>query len=212
MINRFLLAAGVALMPVAAFAQTAEASDKSSDQIVCELSGDCGASAEVALQEKPEQRGFSIARHAGSPAPVAAPVTRERMIPRAAAPAAGKMNTAATQLATAGRSNAAITFVAGSAQLTDGGKRQALQFLSALKAPQLAGKKFAVNGYTDASGNAKTNLDLSKKRAQAVVDFLVANGASASQLAAFGYGSERLLDPSNPASPANRRVEFVKIN
>ena len=38
------------------------------------------------------------------------------------------------------------------------------------------GKKLAVSGFTDPRGNAKLNAELSKKRAQAVRDFLVAQG------------------------------------
>ncbi len=209
MMTRYLLAATVALLPLPALAQAAPASDKSSDQIVCELSGDCGqADTAGTEQARPENRGFSIARRAGSAAP--APGSRERLVTQSKPSAdAGRMT---TKLATAGRSNAAITFVAGSSEMTADGKRQALQFLQAIKMPQLAGKRFDVNGYTDASGNPATNRALSQKRAQSVVDFLVSNGAGRGQLAAHGYGSDKLLDTSNPASPANRRVEFVKVN
>jgi OOP family OmpA-OmpF porin len=211
MMTRYLLAATVALLPLPAFAQATPASlEKSSDQIVCELSGDCGqADTAAAEQPRPETRGFSIARRVATAAPAVG--SRERLIERPAAkPAeAGKMT---TKLATAGRSNAAITFVAGSSEMTADGKRQALQFLQAIKAPQLSGKRFDVNGYTDASGNPVTNRALSQKRAQSVVDFLVSNGANRAQLAAHGYGADKLIDPANPASAANRRVEFVKVN
>ena len=208
MMTRYLLAATVALLPLPALAQAAPASDKSSDQIVCELSGDCGqADTAGTEQARPENRGFSIARRAGTAAP--APNSRERLIAAKAPADAGRMT---AKLATSGRSNAAITFVAGSSELTSDGKRQALQFLTAIKAPQLSGKRFDVNGYTDASGNPATNRALSQKRAQAVVDFLVSNGANRTQLAAHGYGSDKLLDAANPASAANRRVEFVKVN
>ena len=209
MMTRYLLAATVALLPLPALAQAAPASDKSSDQIVCELSGDCGqADTAGTEQPRPENRGFSIARRAGSAAP--APGSRERLVTQSKPSAdAGRMT---AKLATAGRSNAAITFVAGSSEMTADGKRQALQFLQAIKMPQLAGKRFDVNGYTDASGNAATNRSLSQKRAQSVVDFLVSNGANRGQLAAHGYGSDKLLDSANPASSANRRVEFVKVN
>ena len=208
MMTRYLLAATVALLPLPALAQAAPASDKSSDQIVCELSGDCGqADTAGTEQARPENRGFSIARRAGNATP--APNSRERLIAAKAPADAGRMT---AKLATAGRSNAAITFVAGSSELTSDGKRQALQFLTAIKAPQLSGKRFDVNGYTDASGNPATNRALSQKRAQAVVDFLVSNGAGRAQLAAHGYGSDKLLDSANPASAANRRVEFVKVN
>ena len=211
MMTRYLLAATVALLPLPALAQAAPAStEKSSDQIVCELSGDCGqADTAGTEQARPENRGFSIARRVAAATPAAG--SRERLIERPAAkPAdAGRMT---AKLASSGRSNAAITFVAGSSEMTADGKRQALQFLAAIKTPQLASKRFDVNGYTDASGNPATNRALSQKRAQSVVDFLVSNGANRAQLAAHGYGSDKLLDPANPASAANRRVEFVKVN
>lgn len=211
MINRYLLAATVALLPAAAHAQAAPAaSEKSSDQIVCELSGDCGQTASNATEQaRPESRGFSIARRTSATAPASG--SRERLIERPAS-RSGESGTMKANLATSGRSNAAITFVAGSAEMTEQGKRQALQFLAAIKSPALAGKRFDVNGYTDASGNAAANRVLSQRRAQSVVDFLVAKGANRAQLSAHGYGADKLLDPSNPSSAANRRVEFVKVN
>lgn len=94
--------------------------------------------------------------------------------------------------------------------MTEQGKRQALQFLGALKNPLLASKTFDVNGYTDASGNSAANRALSQRRAQAVVDFLATKGANRAQLQAHGYGSDKLLDSANPTSMVNRRVEFVR--
>ena len=41
-----------------------------------------------------------------------------------------------------------------------------------------AGKKLVVSGYTDSTGNAQANAELSKKRAEAVRAFLVAQGVS----------------------------------
>lgn len=215
---RSVLALGVALVsaPVAtvALAQDvpAEAQEKSADQIVCELAESCPAAAATSpvadpgaptgphlrAREASATRGFSIARPTGSTAPAAG------------RPAQMSSSRAVSQLAGSGHSNASITFVPGSAMLTEQGKKQALQFLNALKSPLLVGKSFDVNGYTDASGNAAANRALSQRRAQAVVDFLVANGASRAQLSAHGYGAEKLLDPSNPTSMVNRRVEFVR--
>lgn len=77
MLNRLVIAATVALLPVSAFAQSAApatpaATEKSSEQTVCELSGDCGQ-AQTVEQDRPESRGFSIARRTAAAAPVAAP-------------------------------------------------------------------------------------------------------------------------------------------
>lgn len=220
---RTVFAVGVALVsaPLAcpAIAQEVpDAQEKSADQIVCELAETCATSAatpaaapvagdpaapagpHLRAREAAATRGFSIAR--SSIAPAAAPAGTR--------PAAMNSNRAVSQLAGSGHSNAAITFVPGSATMTEQGKRQALQFLGALKNPLLASKTFDVNGYTDASGNPAANRALSQRRAQAVVDFLVASGAKRTQLVAHGYGSDKLLDPANPTSMANRRVEFVR--
>ena len=217
---RTLMALGAALVsaPVAtvAFAQEVpDAQEKSSDQIVCELAESCpGASAQTPAAADPNApagphlrareaaatRGFSIARSSVAPAPS----------PAGTRPAQMSSSRAVSQLAGSGHSNAQITFVPGSSMLTEQGKKQAMQFLGALKNPLLASKTFDVNGYTDASGNPAANRALSQRRAQAVVDYLVANGASRSQLSAHGYGSDKLLDPANPTSMVNRRVEFVR--
>lgn len=71
-----------------------------------------------------------------------------------------------------------------------------------------------INGHTDNSGNAATNKVLSLKRATAVVDYLTANGVSASVLSAKGYGSERPIvsnDDEIGGREINRRTEIEII-
>ncbi|MCW0509101.1 OmpA family protein [Riemerella anatipestifer] len=73
-----------------------------------------------------------------------------------------------------------------------------------------------VVGATDTRGSASYNLDLSKRRANAVVKYLVNQGVSASVLKAEGRGKNDLKYPEcNPATKcpewkneANRRVYF----
>jgi len=67
-----------------------------------------------------------------------------------------------------------------------------------------------VQGHTDNTGKAETNKLLSQKRAQAVMDYLVKKGVSASRLTAVGYGSDvPIADNKTAAGRAkNRRVEF----
>ena len=67
-----------------------------------------------------------------------------------------------------------------------------------------------VQGYTDNTGKAEANKQLSQKRAQAVMDYLVKKGVSASRLSAVGYGPENpIADNKTAAGRAkNRRVEF----
>jgi outer membrane protein OmpA-like peptidoglycan-associated protein len=68
-----------------------------------------------------------------------------------------------------------------------------------------------VEGHSDARGNADRNLDLSKRRAQAVMGFLVGKGVAASRLQAEGYGEMRPLNADAKTASdheQNRRVEF----
>lgn len=217
MTSKMFPALVVLLISSAAVAQAGPVAEKSSDQIICEMTGDCAAAdASLATQDKPSSRGFAIlgpakaapaqsgaAPRAGAArrAPGASHYVAPSQAPRYAPSARGL-----------GRSDLAINFVSGSATLTDSGRRQAQQFLKALSAPQLAGKRYQVVGHTDAVGARDYNVDLSQRRAQAVVDFLVQNGASRTQFDPKGIGFDRLANPRNPRAAENRRVEFVKID
>jgi OmpA-OmpF porin, OOP family len=73
--------------------------------------------------------------------------------------------------------------------------------------------KLQVIGYTDSAGNAAHNLDLSKRRAQAVASVLTAQfGIDASRLSVNGFGADKPIASNDTADgrAANRRVEFVK--
>lgn len=73
--------------------------------------------------------------------------------------------------------------------------------------------KLEIDGYTDAVGAAAHNLDLSKRRAEAVKAVLVAQfGTDAARLTTQGFGSAKpIASNDTPQGRAdNRRVEFVK--
>lgn len=80
------------------------------------------------------------------------------------------------------------------------------EFAKALKTPQLSSQTFMVEGHTDAAGSAGYNLELSERRAQAVVRYLGERGVSAAKLVPKGYGQSRPV-VSDPLSGDNRRVE-----
>jgi len=71
--------------------------------------------------------------------------------------------------------------------------------------------KIKVEGHTDSTNSDGYNLDLSNRRAQAVVSWLVAHGIAADRLTAEGLGKTRPLADNSTAQgrALNRRVEIV---
>jgi OOP family OmpA-OmpF porin len=71
-------------------------------------------------------------------------------------------------------------------------------------------EKVLVTGFTDTSGNAKYNLRLSERRAEAVKEELVANGVAPEIITVEGRGEEVLIVPTGPNArePQNRRVRI----
>jgi outer membrane protein OmpA-like peptidoglycan-associated protein len=72
--------------------------------------------------------------------------------------------------------------------------------------------KFSLEGHTDTTGKPSENLALSKERAAAVKNYLVANGIAADRLTSEGFGDTRPIDSNKTAKGKtnNRRVE-VKL-
>jgi len=73
--------------------------------------------------------------------------------------------------------------------------------------------KLEIDGYTDSTGDAAHNQDLSKRRAEAIRSVLVSEFAvDASRLTANGFGAAKpVASNDTPEGRAqNRRVEFVK--
>ena len=69
----------------------------------------------------------------------------------------------------------------------------------------------AVEGHTDAVGSAEYNIDLSRRRAVAVVRYLVDHGVEASRLMAVGKGKTEPL-VADPMDGRNRRVQFLRLS
>jgi len=70
------------------------------------------------------------------------------------------------------------------------------------------GSRIIVAGFTDGVGTEEYNRGLGDRRALAVRGALVANGVGAGSIQTVSFGEEMLADASDPASGANRRVEF----
>lgn len=101
-----------------------------------------------------------------------------------------------------------IQFEVGSNRLT-GDSTDTLDSLIAVyrKCP---GPRLEIAGHTDSTGRASDNLELSRRRAQAVLDYFVAGGLPRDKFVARGYGETSPLVPNaTPAERArNRRIEF----
>lgn len=71
--------------------------------------------------------------------------------------------------------------------------------------------KVAVEGHTDNIGKPEYNLDLSKRRAQAVYEFLVSQDVAADRMTVEGYGLTRPVadNGTEDGRQRNRRVDLV---
>ena len=212
--HSFPIAFATALIATSSVAQSGPPAQQSSEELVCELSGDCGELPAEATRDKPESRGFSIANPHPAASPSSSPRQRQSLVrtPGRSAAVQPASQSATRQAITSGRADLMISFVSGSATLTGQAKANAQQFIAALASPRLSNMRFTIEGHTDAVGNRAYNLDLSQRRAQAVVDYLDANGVDRSRFEVRGYGFDRPIDPQNPRSAVNRRVEVVKVD
>lgn len=215
-----IIATVALLATTSVHAQAGPEITQSSEDLVCQLTGDCAAiDASLATAEKPADRGFSLARRAS------APESKTTAVPQRSTPkvvnapkiaAATSSNPGRSRsiekprAATVGRADLRVSFVSASAELTDAGRNSAMAFVKALGDPRLSGSKFRIEGHTDAVGNSSYNLDLSQRRAQSVVDYLVSQGADRSLFEVKGYGYDQPIDGMSPLAAANRRVEVVR--
>jgi peptidoglycan-associated lipoprotein len=72
---------------------------------------------------------------------------------------------------------------------------------------QWSNQRLTIEGHCDERGTREYNLALGERRANAVKDYLVARGVSASRLSTISYGKERpIVLGSNEAAWAQNRV------
>jgi outer membrane protein OmpA-like peptidoglycan-associated protein len=105
-----------------------------------------------------------------------------------------------------------IYFEINKAILTDASNIQLNQVVELLKTNESL--KIEISGHTDNVASAEHNTQLSKNRAKAVVDYLVAQGIDSNRLRSKGYGFRQPIESNNtPEGRAkNRRVEFKVIS
>ncbi|MEN8132419.1 MAG: OmpA family protein [Pseudomonadota bacterium] len=108
---------------------------------------------------------------------------------------------------------AAALFSFDSDEFSESGKEAIEEYRNTLR-PELA-EAYAgiIVGHTDNTGNADYNLDLSKRRAQAVSDYLVETGTPAQKLRVVGLGETDPLasNDTKEGRIKNRRVEIVVV-
>ena len=99
-----------------------------------------------------------------------------------------------------------ITFELGSDRLSPQARENLAEFAKAMKGDKLANATFNIDGHTDARGTDAYNLDLSNRRAEAVVSYLESLGVPRDRLEAKGHG-EAQPRVEDPFADINRRVE-----
>jgi len=94
-------------------------------------------------------------------------------------------------------------------------KPQSIEELNKLKSYLAKNPDLCVrlDAHTDSNGSNEYNKELSRKRAQSVVDYLIQNGIDPVRLSAQGFGEEFPVTTNDTSEgrEENRRVEFTKI-
>lgn len=105
-----------------------------------------------------------------------------------------------------------VNFATGKADITPDSARSLEQIATLLK--NKPDWRLRVEGHTDNVGKAKDNLGLSKRRAAAVMAYLVSkHGVAAGRLVSEGFGDSKPLMPNDTddGKAKNRRVELSKL-
>jgi OOP family OmpA-OmpF porin len=71
-----------------------------------------------------------------------------------------------------------------------------------------------IQGHTDSTASEAHNLDLSRRRAKSVVQYLQSKGITASRMSSKGYGESRPIDTNatEKGRGNNRRVELKPLS
>lgn len=108
-----------------------------------------------------------------------------------------------------------ILFPSGSDQLSPAGQGALAEVIKVLL--EFADRRFLIAGHTDnvpiKTKQFRNNWVLSTARAVAVVEFMIAQGMPAGNVAAAGYGSQDPVAPNDtdPNRELNRRIEIILV-
>ncbi|WP_203861791.1 OmpA family protein [Plantactinospora mayteni] len=102
-----------------------------------------------------------------------------------------------------------LTFASGGDSLTAASQAILVRVAQILDANPSS--RTRIEGHTDTTGTAESNLVLSRTRAAAVYDFLVGKGVAADRLSVKGFGETRpkVTETTAADRAENRRVELV---
>ena len=104
-----------------------------------------------------------------------------------------------------------VTFAVGKAELTENAKTLLNGVYETLRDnPEI---RVEIRGFTDNTGGAALNLNLSQRRAESVRDYLASRGIVFQRMRAIGYGEANpIASNQTPDGRAkNRRIEFIRI-
>ncbi len=106
---------------------------------------------------------------------------------------------------------AGITFLFGSDEITE----QGINILNDVVRILNENQEFdvVVAGHSDSVGDDNINLDLSQRRAQSVMNYLISQGINAQRMNAVGYGESEPItsNDTQEGRAINRRIELAVI-
>lgn len=208
------LAIILASLPMSASVYAQTEKGESVEDYLCTFAGKCGDQNEDVKREAPDVKGFCLGCADKKATVATAPARKQVATTKAPIQVASKgpmptkrpVSQAAVRAGT--RADLRLSFNYNSDTLTADAQGQARRFAEALKRPELASKRFLIEGHTDKSGGADYNRELSERRARAVAEFLVSQGVSRDRLETRGFGSSQPIGNADQ----NRRVEAVLLS